>query len=236
MASFPSDALDDLLAAASGPVSHRDIRAAVAEDIRSELHDPFVDAFCNLRRMTTDEILRFDPLCSLAPGDRVAVSDWFGYSSGEDSSDKGGRSERVHAPPKFFYTIGEYETSSFYCEFLSDEAVRSSNGRMVTVRVMTYEMSRNPKSCFRSWFRIPLYMVCDIVDRFIAEGWIWLSHHCCTPDRLKIKAELLILGTLAMLGGMLQSFRQLKPLTHICASDHSNFYLSFVGFCCEHIS
>jgi hypothetical protein len=32
-----------------------------------------------------------------------------------------------------------------------------------------------------------------------------------------------------MLGGTLQSFRQLKPLTHICASDHSNFYLSLVG-------
>jgi hypothetical protein len=31
-----------------------------------------------------------------------------------------------------------------------------------------------------------------------------------------------------MLGGTLQSFRQLKPLTHICASDHSNFFLTFV--------
>ena len=73
MASFPSDALDNLFAAASGPVSHRDIRAAVAEDIRSELHDPFLDAFCDLRRMTADEISRFDPLRSLVPGGRVAV-------------------------------------------------------------------------------------------------------------------------------------------------------------------
>ena len=72
-------------------------------------------------------------------------------------------------------------------------------------------------------------MVCDIVDCFIAEGWVRITHHCRTPDRLKIKAELLILGTLATLGGTLQSFRQLKPLTHICASDHSNFYLSFVA-------
>ena len=229
MASFPSDALDDLFAAASGPVSHRDIRAAVAEDIRSELHDPIVDAFSNLRRMSADEMLRFDPLRSLAPGDgyRISVSDRFGYLSGEDSSDEA-RFERVRASPKFSYTIGEYETSSFYHEFLSDEAVRSSNGRMVTVREMTDELSRNPKSCFRSWFRMPLYMVCEIVDRFIAEGWIRLSQHCRTPDRLKMKAELLVLGTLAMLGGTLHSFRQLKPLTHICASDHSNFYLSFV--------
>ena len=130
------------------------------------------------------------------------------------SSDEGD-SERVCASPQFFYTIGEYETSSFYREFLSDEAVRSSHGRMVTVREMTDEMSRNPKSCFRSWFRIPLYMVCEIVDRFIEEGWIRISHHCRTMDRLRIKAELLVLGTLAMLGGTLMSFRQLKPLTHI---------------------
>jgi len=230
MASFPSDALDNLFATATGPVLHRDIRAAVAEDIRSEMHDPFLDAFTNIRRMTADEISRFDPLRSSAPGSRVAVSDDFDYSFSDNSSDEGrGGSQRVRASPKFYYTIGEYETSSFYCEFLSDEAVRASNGRMVTVREMTDETSRNPKSCFRSWFRIPLYMVCDIVDRFIAEGWIRLSHHCRTPDRLKMKAELLVLGTLAMLGGTLQSFRQLKPLTHICASDHSNFYLSFVG-------
>jgi hypothetical protein len=41
-----------------------------------------------------------------------------------------------------------------------------------------------------------------------------------------------VLGTLAMLGGTLQSFRQLKTLTHICGSDHSNFFLSFV----KHVS
>ena len=170
MASFPSDALDNLFATASGPVSHRDIRAAVAEDIRSELHDPLLDAFCNLRRMTADEISRFDPLRSLAPGGRVAVSERFDYSSGEEDSSDEGDSERVRASPMFSYTIGEYETSSFYREFLSDEAVRASNGRMVTVREMTDEMSRNPKSCFRSWFRMPLYLVSEIVDRFIAEG------------------------------------------------------------------
>jgi hypothetical protein len=228
MVSYPSDALDNLFATASGPVSHRDIRAAVAEDIRSELHDPLLDAFCNLRRMTADELSRFDPLRSLAPGDRVAASGRFDHSSGEEDSSDEGDSERVRASPQFFYTIGEYETSSFYREFLSDEAVRSPHGRMVTVREMTDEMSRNPKSCFRSWFRIPLYMVCEIVDRFIEEGWIRISHHCRTMDRLRIKAELLVLGTLAMLGGTLMSFRQLKPLTHICASDHSKFYLSFV--------
>ena len=79
------------------------------------------------------------------------VSNPFDYSSGEDSSeDKGLLCS--HAAPKFFYTIGEYETSCFYCKFLFDEAVRALSGRMVTVRDMTDEVSRNPKSCFRSWF------------------------------------------------------------------------------------
>jgi hypothetical protein len=90
------------------------------------------------------------------------------------------------------------------------------------------EMSRNPKSSFCLWFRMPLYKVAYIVARFLSEGWIVLSHHCRSIDRLQIKAELLVLGSLAMLGGTLQLFRQLKPLTNICASDHSNFFLKFV--------
>jgi hypothetical protein len=143
---MPSDSLDNLFASARGIVSHQDIRTAVAESIRSELHDPVVDAFRNLCRMTADDISRFNPLRLSSSG---VVSNPFDYSSGEDSlEDKG--LLRSCAAPKFFYTIGEYETSSFYREFLSDEAVRAPSGRMVTVRDMTDEVSRNPKSCFRS--------------------------------------------------------------------------------------
>ena len=115
---MPSDSLDNLFASARGVVSHRDIRAAVAESIRSELHDLVVDAFHNLRRMTADDISRFNPLCLSLPGGQVVVSNPFDYSSGEDSSeDKGLLCS--HAAPKFFYTIGEYKMSSFYREFLS---------------------------------------------------------------------------------------------------------------------
>ena len=74
----------------------------------------------------------------------------------------------------------------------------------------------------------PIYMVSDIGSCFIDEGWIGLSHHCRSVDRLKIKAELLVLGSLATLGGTIQTFCQLKTLTHICASDHSKFFLTFV--------
>jgi hypothetical protein len=218
--------MDNLFDAPSGPVSHRDIRAAVAEGIRSVLHDPVLKAFWNLCRMSADEIARFDPLRRSPPGDPVVGTDCFDYSSDDSSEDRG--TQRFRTSPKYFYTIGDYESSTFYSKFLSDEVIRAPNGRMVTVREIMDETSRNPKSSFRSWFRMPLYMVSDIVSRFLAEGWIGLSHHCRSRDRLQIKAELLALGSLAMLGGMLQSFRQLKPLTHICASDHSNFFLAFV--------
>jgi len=79
---------------------------------------------------------------------------------------------------------------------------------------------------------MPLFKVSEIVGPFITKGWIGLMHHCRTNERLQMKAELLVLGSLVMLGRTIQSFCQLKPLTQICASDHSNFFLCFV----EHIA
>ena len=113
------------------------------------------------------------------------------------------------------FKIGEYETSTFYCEFLSDELIHSPSGRMVRVRETTKHTSLNPKNSFRAWFHMPLSKVGEIVDRFITEGWIVLTHHCRTNKRLQVKVELLVLGTLIMLAGTLQSFRQLKTLMHI---------------------
>ena len=89
-------------------------------------------------------------------------------------------------------------------------------------------MSHNPKSCFWSWFHMPLFKVSKIVGHFITKGWIGLMHHCWTNEHLQLKVELLVLGSLAMLGGTIQLFHQLKPLTHRCASYHSNFFLHFV--------
>jgi len=214
--------MDKLFNAPGGPISHREVRAAVAE----EISDPVVDAFRSLRQMSAHEIAHFNPLRPSPPGGPVVDPDGFDYSSDDRLLE--GEKLRLRASPKYHHTIGDYESSSFYCEFLSDEVVRAPSGRMVSVREITEEMSRNSKNSFRSWFRMPLHKVTDIVSRFLAEGWIGLSHHCRSSDRLKIKAELLVLGSLAMLGGTLQSFRQLKPSTHICTSDHSNFFSTFV--------
>jgi hypothetical protein len=72
------------------------------------------------------------------------------------------------------------------------------------------------------------YKVEELVDRFIREGWATLTHHCRTLEKLQIKTELLVLGTLAMLGGTMNSFCQLPMVTNICATDHNQFFLKFV--------
>jgi hypothetical protein len=48
--------MDKLFDTPAGPISHWDVRAAVAEEIR----DPEVEAFQNLRRMSADEIANDD--------------------------------------------------------------------------------------------------------------------------------------------------------------------------------
>ena len=146
--------LDNLLDSPGGSVTYQDVRAAVIADVRSEICDPVITAFQSLRRMSGDEIAHFDPLRPSPPGVPLLHPD-SDYPSDEDSA-TGREKPRYRPSPDYYHTIGEYETSSFYREFLSDELVRASSGRMVSVREMTDHTSRNPKSSFRSWFRMPL--------------------------------------------------------------------------------
>ena len=185
--------MDKLFDTPSGPISHREVRAAVAKEISLVRYDPVVDAFRSLRQMSADEIAHFNPLRPSPPGGPVVDPDGFDYSSDDSLLDR----EKLHlrASPKYYYTIGDYESSSFYCEILSDEVVRAHSGRMVSVRVVsvreiTKEMSRNLKSSFRLLFCMPLYKVTEIVSCILAEGWIGLSRHCRNSDRLQIKTEL----------------------------------------------
>ena len=75
---------------------------------------------------------------------------------------------------------------------------------------------------------MPLYKVEELAEQFIDRGWIRQSHHCRSPMKLKIKTELLVMGSLAMLAGTVNNFRQLPTVTNICATDHSKFFLLFV--------
>ncbi len=68
----------------------------------------------------------------------------------------------------------------------------------------------------------------EIADRFISKGWLILLHHCPYLEKLQVKAELLVMGALAMINGTVQNFQQLWTVTHICTMDHSKFILTFV--------
>ena len=52
--------MDKLFNAPSGPISPRDVRAAVTKEIRLVLYDLEVEAFRSLRRMSADEIVNDD--------------------------------------------------------------------------------------------------------------------------------------------------------------------------------
>ncbi len=75
---------------------------------------------------------------------------------------------------------------------------------------------------------MPLAKVEAIAARFVSEKWMTLSKHCSNIYKLKIKSELMVMGALAILGGTVSSFRQLPTMTHICATEHSKFFLLFV--------
>ena len=109
-------------------------------------------------------------------------------------------------------------------------SVRVPGESDATVREVTRRQSLNPKSTFRSWFRIPLYKVEEICERILSEKILTLSQHCRTEDRLATKCELLVLASLAILGGVYTQFRQIPTLTNICATEHSEFFKRFVQF------
>ena len=165
--------------------------------------------------------------------DDVFKEDPFLDENGE-ASDK--RKRKAHARRSYHYMIGNYEESTFFQKYLSNELISvPGSGEKISVRQHTMQQSLKNLSSFRSWFRLPLYKVEEIADRFITNGWICQSHHCRTPGKLKIKTELLVMGSLALLAGTIQNFCQLPIVTNICATDHSKFFLLFVD-CIESIS
>ena len=87
--------MDILFDTASGVISHRDVRAAVAKEISLVMYDPVVDAFWSLCQMSADKIAHFNPLCPSPLGCPVVDPDGFDYSS-DDNREK----PRLHASPK----------------------------------------------------------------------------------------------------------------------------------------
>jgi hypothetical protein len=156
--------------AAGGSICYRHVRSAIAAGIRLEMGIPNRFNFDNLRRITVNELDRFDPTDPFASSDEEVDGSSIGSSPNKQ--------RKVRACNSYFYKIGQYASLTYYRQFLSDKRVCTPSGRRITVRHMTDRISRNPRSSFRAWFCMPLFKVVEIVDRFITEGWLGLSHHC----------------------------------------------------------
>ena len=194
-------------------------RKRVKEEIFAEMFDPNIILFCNLCRLMFSELENLNCASgALAPLD----------NNPNPSPPK--KKQKIHKRRAAHYSIGEYYSSTYYSKFLSNTVVRVPGKSDSTIRQLTRDLSLNPKSTFRAWFRIPLYKVEQIVERLLTEKIITLSHHCRSEDKLQLKCELLVLGSLAVLGGVFTQFRQIPTLTNICATEHSTFFLRFVEF------
>jgi hypothetical protein len=140
------------------------------------------------------------------------------------------KQRNVHSCRSYHYSIGNHEGSTFFKNFLSDQPVRvPGRGDTTTIRNHTRELSLNKTSSFWCWSRLPLYKVEALAQRFVDGGWIQQSHHCRSAEKLKIKMELLVMGSLASLAGAISSFCQLLLVINICATDHSKFFFPFVN-------
>ena len=211
-------------------------RAHVVAGLKREVVDEDVSRFCNLRSLSVSDWEKFN--CSTGVfEDSIGVME--NYSDDDDDDDglrgdsgtkKRKKKRKVHARRSFHYKIGALKTSTYYEKFLSDRVVSVPGASDSTVRELSRKISLNPKSTFRSWFRMPLYKVEQLASRIVSEKVITLSHHCRTEEQLKIKAELLVMGSLAILGGAYVSFKQVPINTNIGATDHSKFFLKFVHF------
>jgi hypothetical protein len=192
------------------------------EELEKELVDPEISLFRNIRHLSAAEWDSFD-----------ARSGMFEIPDDIDKCPAQAREKKkrkIHVRRAYHYKIGQYESSPYYTKFLSDAMVRVPGANDDTVRNQTKRLSLNPKSAFRTWFRMPLYKVEILSAQLVDEEIIHLSHHCRTVTALKIKAELLVLGALAILSGSTNGFRNLPLLTNICATEHSIFFKTFVQF------
>ncbi len=201
----------------------------VRQELLAEIRDPEVSLFRNLCSLTFTDWENLN--CATGTFEPSAAA---ANAEDDENPDPARRRQKkkrkIHTRCSYHYKIGEYYTSTYYTKFLSDSVVRVPGVSDATVREVTRSQSLNPKSTFRSWFRIPLYKVEEICDRMLSEKILTLSKHCRTEDRLATKCELLVLASLAILGGVYTQFRQIPTLTNICATEHSKFFKRFVQF------
>ena len=203
--------------------------ARVVANLKREVGDDEVSRFRNLRSLSASDWEKFN--CSTGVFDDTMYDDDDDEGGGKKSKKNNNKKKRkVHAPRSYHYKIGNLKASPYYTDFLSDSVIRVPGASDCTVRELTRKISLRQKSTFRSWFRMPLYKVEQLASRLVIEKVLTLSHHCRTEEQLKLKAELLVMGSLAILGGAYTTFKQIPTLTKICETEHSKFFLKFVHF------
>jgi len=200
----------------------------VRRELLDEIYDNDMPLFLNFRSITLKDWENlncatgsFEPCADIAADDDYDDDDH--WASRENK-------RKIPAPRSYHYIIGDYYTSTFYMKFLSDSVVQVPGEADATVRNITRRQSLNSKSTFWSWFRIPLYKVEEICEIILLAEILTLSQHCRSESQLKTKCELLVLASLAYLGGTFTQFRQIPTLTNICATEHSEFFKKFVQF------
>jgi len=191
------------------------------EQFSDEVIDPEIKMLRNFRHLSLEQLDAFNVdtgVFEIPPYDE----------EGEDPAMMTKRN--VHARRSYHYKIGQFKTSPFYVNYLSDAIINIPGAHRDTVRNQTLRLSLNAKSAFRSAFKMPLYMVESLAVRIVEAEIVMISHHCRTAALLKIKSELLVLGALAILSGTTSGFRNLCIATHICATEHSKFFKRFVWY------
>ncbi len=150
----------------------------------------------------------------------VAFDDWYNGldRDGATVADEGKRRDRL--PNLFPYALGDVFKANWYRQYLHP-----------SVRDRIYQLSaRDRFHEFRTYFRMPLAKVDDLVSTFLSNGWITHSHHCRDDARLYVKAQLLILGVLEVLGSH-TPFRKLRAKLKFRPRSTANSFTTFWTRC-----
>ena len=73
--------------------------------------------------------------------------------------------------------------------YLSSDIVQIPGANDDTVRNQAKRLSLNPKSIFRSWFKMPLYKVETLAALLVEDEIIHLSKHCRTEASYLLKVS-----------------------------------------------
>jgi len=140
------------------------------------------------------------------------------YNDNIDTNEDGDKPQRKkRAQNAYAYKFGDVFIANWYLKFLHPN-----------VRSMTYHLStRDRYGTFRCLFRVPLSKVDELVQLFLSRGWIRKTQHCKDDDRLRVKAQLLIMATLNIIGHH-TPVRTLTTNTEISTSEHRSFLHLFL--------